>query len=41
VTYETLNEPGFEDGLKKAFPLIDWDKPFDEFTAAKEKEPHR
>jgi len=38
VTYETLNEPGFGVALRRAFPLIVWDKPFDEFKAAKEKD---
>lgn len=37
VTYETLNENGFADALKKAYPRVDWDKPFDEFNAAKER----
>lgn len=37
VTFETLNTQGFSEALKKAYPLIDWDKPFDEFRAAKEK----
>jgi len=37
VTYETLNEQGFEKALKDAYPLIDWDKPFEEFRAAKSK----
>jgi len=37
VTFETLNEPGFGEALRKAFPFVDWDKPFNEFNAAKEK----
>ena len=37
VTYETLNEKGFGEALRKAYPLINWDKPFDEFQAAREK----
>jgi len=37
VTYETLNENEFADALKKAYPDVNWDKPFDEFNAAKEK----
>lgn len=37
VTYETLNEDGFADALNKAYPLVDWDKPFAEFNAAKER----
>ena len=36
VTYETLKDAELMDTLKKAFPLVDWDKPFSEFTAAKE-----
>ena len=36
VTYETLKDVELMDILKKAFPLVDWDKPFGEFTAAKE-----
>ena len=39
VTYETLNEPGFAKALKKAFPGVDWDKPFDEYKAAQERRP--
>lgn len=38
VTYETLNQAGFGEKLKQAFPLIDWDKPFEEFDAARERE---
>jgi hypothetical protein len=38
VTYETLKDKDFEKGLKKAFPYVDWDKPFKEFDAAKLKE---
>lgn len=37
VTYETLNHEGFADALQKAYPHINWDKPFDEFNAAKGK----
>jgi len=40
VTFETLNEGGFGDLLRKAFPHVDWDKPFLEFNAAKEKAEH-
>jgi hypothetical protein len=39
VTYETLKDVELMETLKKAFPLVDWDKPFNEFTAAKEVEP--
>lgn len=38
VTYETLTEDGFGDALRKAYPHVDWDKPFDEFNAAKERD---
>jgi hypothetical protein len=38
VTYETLNEKGFAAALRKAFPAVDWDKPFSEFDAARAKE---
>ena len=38
VTYETLNEKGFAEALRSFFPHVDWDKPFDEFNAAKERE---
>lgn len=34
VTYETLKNEGFEKALKKAFPAVNWDKPFTEFQAA-------
>ncbi len=37
VTYETLNESGFGEKLRDAFPRVDWEKPFDEFDAAKER----
>ena len=37
VTYETLNEEGFGERLRKEYPRIDWDKPFKEFGAAKQK----
>ncbi len=33
VTYETLNEEGFLDALRAAYPQIDWNRPFDEFMA--------
>lgn len=35
VTYETLREPELANSLKKEFPYVNWDKPFNEFTAAK------
>lgn len=31
VTYQTLNEPGFAEVVKEAYPHVDLDKPFDEF----------
>lgn len=37
VTYETLNEEGFADALKEAYPHVTWDKPFGEFHAAGER----
>ena len=37
VTYETLCENGFFRALKKAYPRVDWEKPFKEFNAAGEK----
>lgn len=37
VTYETLNEDGFSQALRNAYPEINWDRPFNEFNAAKEK----
>jgi hypothetical protein len=40
VTYDTLQEPDFQERVRLAFPnKIDWDKPFKEFNAAKEKKP--
>lgn len=38
VTYETLNEDGFAESLREAYPHVDWDKPFDEFDAAKARD---
>lgn len=38
VTYETLKQPGFAEKLRQAYPMVDWDKPFTEFDAAKERE---
>ena len=35
VTYETLNEDGFGEKLREAYPHVDWEKPFNEFDAAK------
>ena len=36
VTWETLNDPDFGDALRKAFPDVDWDKPFHDYKAAGE-----
>ncbi len=41
VTYETLTSPGFFESLKTAFDWPDWDKAYDEFKAAGEKEQHK
>ena len=38
VTYETLNEDGFSEALSKAYPHVNWDRPFDEFNAAKQRD---
>lgn len=38
VTYETLNEEGFGEKLRDAYPQVNWDKPFDEFDAAKARD---
>jgi hypothetical protein len=35
VTYETLNDPAFQAAVRKAYPLVDFDKPFKEFSAAR------
>lgn len=39
VTYETLNEPGFGEALRNAYPHVNWDKPYNEFKAAQATEP--
>jgi len=39
VTFETLKDKDLAGKLKEAFPHVDWAKPFDEFTAAKETAP--
>jgi hypothetical protein len=36
VTYETLNQTDFLESIKKAFPLVNWDKAYSEFKAAGE-----
>ena len=38
VTYETLTEGGFAEKLKKAYPQVNWDKPFAEFAAARARD---
>jgi hypothetical protein len=35
-TYETLRQPDFLESVKAAYPHIDWEKPYSEFTAAGE-----
>jgi hypothetical protein len=35
VTYETLNDPAFQAAVRKAYPLVDFDKPCKEFPAAR------
>lgn len=37
VTYETLRDKRFGEALRKAFPLVGWEKPFNEFNAASER----
>jgi hypothetical protein len=37
VTFETLNVPDFINAVKKAFPLVNWDKAHKEFTAAAQR----
>lgn len=37
VTYETLNDPNFQAAVRTAYPLVDFDKPFREFSAAPSK----
>jgi hypothetical protein len=38
VTYETLKEDEFSRQLKEAYPQVDWDKPFAEFDAARQRD---
>jgi hypothetical protein len=38
VTFETLNREDFLDAVKSAFPRVDWDKAYEDFRAAGEKE---
>ena len=35
VTFEMLKEPSFQAGVREAYPDVDFDKPFSEFTAAR------
>ena len=37
VTFETLNDENFLEALKKAYPCVDWDKPYSAFQALAEK----
>jgi hypothetical protein len=37
VTYETLRKTEFEEALRRVYPHIDWDKPFEEFKVAAER----
>ena len=34
VTYEMLKEPKFQKLVRDAYPKMDWNKPFEEFSAA-------
>lgn len=36
VTFETLNQEGFLESVKTAFPMVDWDRAYEEFKAAGE-----
>ena len=38
ITFETLNDKDFISKIKKRFPYHDWDKLYDDYLAAKEKE---
>jgi hypothetical protein len=38
VTFETLNRKDFLESVKAAFPMVDWDKAYDEFRAAGESD---
>jgi hypothetical protein len=37
ITFETLSREDFLESVKTAFPMIDWEKPYNEFRAAGEK----
>ncbi len=36
VTYETISNEDFQNHIKKAYPLINWDEMFEEYDAARE-----
>jgi hypothetical protein len=36
ATFETLNRPEFLESIKKAYPVVNWDKAYSEFRAAGE-----
>lgn len=38
VTFTTLNDSDFINTVKEVFPHVDWEKPYKEFKAAKERE---
>jgi hypothetical protein len=38
VTFETLNRQDFLDAIQEAFPRVNWEKAYEEFRAAGEKE---
>ena len=38
VTYETISDEGFQDHIKRAYPLIDWDEMYEEYDAARESQ---
>jgi len=38
VTYETISNEEFQNNIKEAYPLINWDQMFEEYDAARESE---
>ena len=38
VTYETISNEKFQNNIKEAYPLINWDQMFEEYDAARESE---
>ncbi|MEQ1619797.1 MAG: hypothetical protein ABL919_00225 [Methylococcales bacterium] len=36
LTFETLNQPDFLSSIKEAYPMADWDKTYNDYTAAGE-----